>query len=156
MQEQTKRSACTAFPSAKDTAICITSSRAFCNRALTGFLKKHLWKINRAAAYYAIDKDVIAVTCYAKLGGWSKNSSYSEGHMSHLFSQRVPRVSSLKDETARLASFTKRNTHRSSISCNNFSSVRIEMCLYCLLFGWCIALFYESLLICPPGFNQCG
>lgn len=33
------------------------------------FPKQRLWKIDRAAAYYAIDKDIIAVTCYTKLGG---------------------------------------------------------------------------------------
>lgn len=166
MQERTKRSPCNAFHSAKDTAICITSSRAFWNPALTGFLKKHLWKINRAAAYYAIDKDVIAVTCYAKLGGLSKNSSYSEWYepsfqpacSSRLISQGWDGKTGIvhqRDERRMKA----RNTPRSPISCNTFSSARIRMCPYRLSFllhGLFAATWiYESFLIFLPGFNQC-
>lgn len=74
MQERTKRSPCNTFHSAKDTAICITSSRAFWNPALTGFLKKHLWKINRAAAYYAIDKTSLLWPAMPSWGGCLKTA----------------------------------------------------------------------------------
>lgn len=41
-------------------------------------------------------------------GGGLKTAPIQQGHMSHLFNKRVPLVSSLKDEKARLASFTRR------------------------------------------------
>lgn len=167
MQERTKRSPCNTFHSAKDTAIWITSSRAFGNPALA-FLKKASMKDWSSCCLLCHWQRRHCWDLLCQAGGWgggSKNSSYSTGtyepsfqqaRPSRLISQGWEGKTGIIHQKAERRRMKARNTRQSSISCNKFSSIHITMRLHCLRLDLCtMASIHESLFIILPGFNQC-